>query len=160
MTEKITKKIKTDEAMTAHLKEAAASVAPSESAFKSALDKIPEGTPSPYAPAKSGFFTGRKIGATVLALVVLIGGGALYAYQSGSAPEPTAPAIVAPDGVSALAPDDATLTTSPSDTSDAAIATDLSTIDAQMQALDADTAAASPAPDATPESSASGAAEQ
>ena len=124
--------------MSAHIESVAASVVPKESSLRSALEKIPDGVPSPYVH-KSGFSTGwrvRKIGAMALVLFVLIGGGALYAHQSGTASMPTTPASIA------VAPDDATLATSPTDTSDTAIDSDVNTIDAQMQALDTDAGAA------------------
>ena len=89
----------TDDEVIARIKSSSQFVAPKEAVLLSLLKNLEEGVPSPYVTRSQHFFTFKKIGITVLLLVVLVGGGAAVSFHQGATSpivEPTSVAIGTP----------------------------------------------------------------
>ena len=132
---KMKKKYETDEDIIAMLQQRSAAVAPGEAALRSVLANLDrsseESVPSPYMAPTRSFFSLKKAAITMLLLVLMVGGGALYTHQTAPVPAPQQLAVLTPEA-----------TTLSNDTSDAGLDQDIQAIDTQMQGLDSDVSAA------------------
>ena len=121
-----------DKVMTEYIARNSAEVFPSEDSLRTLLGKIGEPVPSPYAPRRSYFLKYQKMLVGAFALVLVISTGAVYLYHasiSAVAPAPIAAKTMSMD----------TTQVASTDISDEALSNDMSNIDTQMNALDADT---------------------
>ena len=123
----------TDEAVESLLKDTAWEIKPNKDALRTLLASLPQATPSPYAHRRVFFTHFQKISVAVFAVVVLVSSGTWLVFRN-STPQ------LAQTSTPTLSstPVDATQVTSPTDTSDAALSSDIKNIDTQMQGLDSD----------------------
>lgn len=158
-----------DTEMEQMIRSASSTVKPRKEALSTILDKIPVGTPSPYAPKVSAWSGFQKFALVALSICILVGGGSLYVSNDQS--ETEAPSFATMDARMAMdtstesaanqmmtgeAPSAKMMSTfaAPTgggaqpesqiseDTSDEALAQDMETISNEMAAFDEDRTAA------------------
>ena len=123
-------KYDTDKVTTEYIVRNSAEVFPSEDSLRTLLGKMGEPVSSPYAPRRSYFFKYQKVLVGAFALVLVISTGAVYISHSNT--------LVVPAQTSSNTSNAPTQVAS-GDVSDEALSNDMSNIDTQMNALDADT---------------------
>jgi hypothetical protein len=136
-----TKEYKNEEEVIALLEKHSGYPKPTEASLERMLLSIhgTKLTPSPYVSRYRFFSSFQKVTVSIFALVLLVSGGVWFATrQPSSLLQDSQPTVVSDTIDSSNAP--AVSPSAPSDTSDQGLDQDVGAIDAQMNALNSDTA--------------------